>query len=55
MWRIAASDKIDRGHAEFGGPGQLQTIALRKNSSKATSWATPNPRFATDSHSKTAF
>jgi hypothetical protein len=27
MWRIAASDKIDRGHAEFGGPGQNRSAA----------------------------
>ena len=27
MWRIATSDKMDLGHAEFGGPGQLRSSA----------------------------
>jgi hypothetical protein len=25
MWRVAASDKMNTGHAEFGGPGHIQT------------------------------
>jgi hypothetical protein len=29
MWRIATSDKMDMGHAEFGGPGHNRTAELQ--------------------------
>jgi hypothetical protein len=34
MWRIAASDKMNTGHAEFGGPGHLRSQRMSAESGR---------------------